>query len=75
GLLLHRACNEYTVSILSLEMSVGFMLFAGFAIAEELFQGYFPHRTMSWTDLLANFAGLSFFSLINEYFLSRPSNT
>ncbi|MFT5617764.1 MAG: VanZ family protein [Arenicella sp.] len=39
-----------------------------FSIAEELFQQFYPHRTFSFLDLLANFCGIWLFYLADRLF-------
>lgn len=45
---------------------------AVFSIAEEFMQKFYPHRTFSMMDLLANFLGIGCFYLIDKWLFTAP---
>jgi hypothetical protein len=44
-----------------------------FAAGEEITQQFFPNRTFDWVDLLADFCGIAFFSLLQQGWRCRRS--
>jgi VanZ family protein len=74
SLLVNLAMGNKPIQVGRFQMLRGTAIVLVIVTLEELSQFFFPRRSLSWSDLLADYSGILTFSWLAHYFLSRPQS-